>query len=339
MDDTIDILKQLLEWRCKGEDVALATVINTWGSAPRRTGSTMCINSKMEFQGSVSGGCVETAVIAQALDVIKSRQNKLLEFGVSDEQAFEVGLACGGTIEIFLQAISDEHAKRLAALIELSVKNESAALVVELKEKSLIEVVTGNQIDDYSLFNDAESEQLTKSLQHDRALTIDKNQSRYFIHPFNPQLSLYIIGAVHITQQLVEIISPLSFKVSVIDPRAAFATKQRFPDVELICQWPQQAFEELSLNHRSAIVTLTHDPKFDDQALIAALRSDAFYIGALGSRKTHASRVKRLVSEGFDENQLSRIHAPVGLDINASNPAEIAVSIVAQLVQQLRKNE
>ena len=339
MDDTIDILKQLLEWRSNGEDVALATVINTWGSAPRRTGSTMCINSKMEFQGSVSGGCVETAVIEQALNVIKSRQNKLLEFGVSHEQAFEVGLACGGTIEIFLQAITNQQAQQIAVLIELSAKNESAALIVELEEKSQIDLITRNQIQDYSLFSDAESELLIKSLQQDRALVLEKNQSRYFVHPFNPQLNLYIIGAVHISQQLVQVLSPLGIKMSVIDPRSAFATKERFPDVELICQWPQQVFEDLTLNHRSAMVTLTHDPKFDDQALIAALNSDAFYIGALGSRKTHASRISRLANEGFDENQLSRIHAPIGMDINASNPAEIAVSIAAEIVQQLRKND
>ena len=339
MDDTISILKQLLAWHSNGDGVVLATVINTWGSAPRRTGSTMCINSSMEFQGSVSGGCVETAVIEHASAVIKSGQNQLLEFGVSNEQAWEVGLACGGTIEVYLQVISDEQAEQLSALIELLGKSESAVLVVELGDTTHYDVIAGHQIDHYPALAQIEVEQLNKSLQKDRAVVIENNQNRYFIQPFNPQLTLYIVGAVHISQQLVPIISPLGFKVYVVDPRTAFATKDRFPEVDLIIQWPQQALAGSKLNHRSAIVVLTHDPKFDDQALIAALRSEVFYIGALGSRKTHASRLHRLADAGFDETQLARIHAPIGLDINASNPAEIAVSIAAELVQQLRKNE
>lgn len=339
MNDTITILKQLLEWRSKGDGVALATVIKTWGSAPRRTGSTMCINSKMEFQGSVSGGCVETVVIEQALSVIKSGQNRLLEFGVSNEQAWEVGLACGGTIEVYLQKVGDHQAEQLSKLIQLVAENESSILVVELGEKTHYDVIQAGQIHGSAMFDQGESELINKSLQRDRTLVIENNHSRYFIHPFNPQLALYIVGAVHITQQLVPIIQPLGFKVSVVDPRTAFASKERFPDVELITWWPKQVFAEINLNHRTAIIALTHDPKFDDDALIAALNSDAFYIGALGSRKTHASRLERLSNVGFDENQLSRIHAPIGMDINASNPAEIAVSIAAQLIQQLRKND
>ena len=339
MDDTIAILKQLLNWRSNGDDVALATVINTWGSAPRRTGSVMAINSRMEFQGSVSGGCVETAVIEQALAVLKSGESQLLEFGVTNEQAFEVGLACGGNIEIYVQAISENQALEVSRIIELSAQNESAILVVELQNNALFDVIEKDRIYDYQHLESAECELLSNALMQDRAHTIKKNHRRYFIHPFNPQLSMYVVGAVHITQQLVPIIAPLGFNVFVVDPRTAFATKERFPGVELITQWPQQVFAQLPINHRTAVIALTHDPKFDDHALMAALQSDAFYIGALGSRKTHATRLQRLADAGFDKAQLSRIHAPIGLDINACNPAEIAVSIAAQLVQQLRKNE
>ena len=279
-----DLLDQIEIWLKNGQSVVLATVIKTWGSAPRRTGSTMCINSKMEFQGSVSGGCVETAVIEQALTVINSNQNQLLEYGVSQEQAWEVGLACGGTIEVYLQAISDQQAQQISTLIELATENESALLVVELGDKTHYDVVLASQINSCPLFDQSESELLNKSLQQDRTRVIEKNHKRYFIHPFNPQLALYIIGAVHIAQQLVPIIMPLGFNVSVVDPRAAFATKERFPNVELITRWPQQVFTELNFNHRTAVIALTHDPKFDDPALKAALRSDAFYIGALGSK-------------------------------------------------------
>lgn len=339
MDDNVKILKQLLEWRSDGDGVALATVIKTWGSAPRRAGSSMCINSQMKFQGSVSGGCVETAVIQQALEVIESGHNRLLQFGVSDETAFEVGLACGGTIEIYVQGICDHKGEQITELIELSERNESAVLTFDLDDRGLFEVTQKDLIKDASGLESGDQERLYGALKQDRAHDFEKNGQRFFIQPCNPPLTLYIVGAVHITQELVPIIKPLGFKVSVVDPRAAFATEQRFPAVKLITRWPQQVFAQTNLNHRTAVITLTHDPKFDDPALIAALRSPAFYIGALGSRKTHARRLQRLMTEGFSEAQLSRIHAPIGLDIRASNPAEIAVSIAAELVQQLRKNE
>ena len=339
MDDTISILNQLLEWRLKGHQTAMATVIKTWGSAPRRTGSTMAINDQMAFQGSVSGGCVETAVIEQALAAIRTKDSQLLEFGVSHEQAWEVGLACGGRIEILVQYITDQKADQISTLIDLAARDESAVLLVGLDSDSVFEVVKHDQLSGYSFFDSTENAVLQKSLVQDKAYVIEKDQARYFSQPFNPEVRLYITGAVHITQQLARVIEPLGLKVIVVDPRAAFATPERFPNVELIRRWPVQAFAELNLNHRTAVIALTHDPKFDDPALKAGLDSDAFYIGALGSRKTHASRIQRLLDEGYDKQQLNRIHAPIGLDINASNPAEIAISIVAELVQQLRKND
>ena len=247
-----------------------------------------------------------------------------------------MGLACGGTIEIFLQAIADKQARQISELIKLSERNESAMVIVDLEGDTLFDIVTKDQINNCTLL---EHDALQKVLRQDRGRVIENKHHRYFIQPFNPQLHLFIIGAVHITQHLVPVIMPLGFNVSVVDPRSAFATTERFPGVDLITQWPQQVFEHLKLNHRTAVIALTHDPKFDDPALMAALRSDAFYIGALGSRKTHAGRLQRLKHEGFDDKQLLRIHAPIGLDINASNPAEIAVSIAAEIIQQLRKND
>ena len=338
MDDSISIIKLALDWKSAGRNVALATVIKTWGSAPRRMGSIMCIDADMQFEGSVSGGCVETAVIDQAMETIKTGRAQLLEFGVSNNQAWEVGLACGGNIEVFVQPILDQELIELSNLIDLNLENTPALLLNKLDQESQFNVVATDQIDNHEVLSDSHNEVARSSIRQDRPHVIEVDACRYFIQPFNPDLNVYIVGAVHITQQLVPIIELLDFNIHVIDPRSAFANEQRFPNVNLVTQWPNEFFVGSILNHRSAVITLTHDPKFDDPALNAALNSDAFYIGALGSRKTHAGRIERLQIEGFNEKQLSRIHAPIGVDIKASNPTEIALSIAAELVLELRKS-
>lgn len=161
----------------------------------------------------------------------------------------------------------------------------------------------------------------------------------WFLNVFNPPLQMYVVGAVHIAQPLSHMAALSGFNVTVIDPRTAFATSERFPGLKLITEWPDEAFANLALDMRSAVVTLTHDPKLDDPALAAALKSPAFYVGALGSKKTHAARLGRLKAEGFDDAALARIHGPVGLDIEAQTPAEIAVSILAQIIARLRGAE
>jgi xanthine dehydrogenase accessory factor len=158
----------------------------------------------------------------------------------------------------------------------------------------------------------------------------------WFLNVFNPPLQMYVVGAVHIAQPLSRMAALSGFNVTVIDPRTAFATSERFPGLKLITEWPDEALANIALDMRSAVVTLTHDPKLDDPALAAALRSPAFYVGALGSKKTHAARLARLKAMGFDETALARIHGPVGLDIEAQTPAEIAVSILAQVIARLR---
>jgi xanthine dehydrogenase accessory factor len=172
-----------------------------------------------------------------------------------------------------------------------------------------------------------------------RALREDKSRTEgdLFIEVWNPPLRCFIVGAVHVAQPLASMASLAGYAVTVIDPRSAFATDARFPGVTLVAEWPDEAFEVLKPDRRTAVVTLTHDPKIDDPALVAALRSDAFYIGALGSKRTHAARLGRLAEEGFDEAALGRIHGPVGLDIGAVAPAEIAVAILAQITRVLRR--
>jgi len=183
---------------------------------------------------------------------------------------------------------------------------------------------------------DALSQAASKAAHRDQSISVDVDGITWFLNVFNPSPKLYIVGAVHIAQPLSQMGAIAGFDVTVIDPRTAFATNERFPNLHLIAAWPDEALADLPLDMRTAVVTLTHDPKLDDPALVAALRSDAFYVGALGSKKTHAARIGRLKAAGFDDAAIGRIRGPVGLDIGAVSPAEIAVSIMAQIVETLR---
>lgn len=178
-----------------------------------------------------------------------------------------------------------------------------------------------------------------EALRSDRNTTLQRASGRVFVEVFSPLRRCFVVGAVHIAQPLVQMLKLADYGVIVIDPRGSFATEARFPDVELTQEWPDEALERLRPDHRSAVVTLTHDPKLDDPALAVALRSNCFYIGALGSRRTHAARCSRLTELGFSEAELSRIHGPIGLAIGAVSPAEVAISIVAQMTQILRRGE
>ncbi len=186
----------------------------------------------------------------------------------------------------------------------------------------------------------ADSTSLLKGIEHamlrDKSGTVQDEENQFFVHVHNPALKMIVVGAVHIAQALVPLAVIGGYEVLVVDPRRAFASDQRFPGVQVSTQWPDKALSEQSINHRTAIVTLTHDPKLDDPALQVALGSDAFYIGSLGSRRTHAARLERLQEAGFSADDCSRIHGPVGLDIGASTPAEIALSIMAQVTTELR---
>jgi len=187
--------------------------------------------------------------------------------------------------------------------------------------------------------NAAALAEVRQALHSDRNLTLETSEGRIFVEVFSPPRRCFVVGAVHIAQPLVQMLKLADFAVTVIDPRGSFATETRFPGVELTQDWPDEALERLRPDHRSAVVTLTHDPKLDDPALAVALRSDCFYIGALGSRRTHAARCSRLTELGFGESDLARIHGPIGLAIGAVSPAEVAISIVAQMTQILRRGE
>ncbi|MEE2745253.1 MAG: XdhC family protein [Pseudomonadota bacterium] len=323
--NTNDVLAQATNWIESGDGVAIATVIATWGSSPRPVGSQLAINKNGSFVGSVSGGCIEGAVITEALTAISDGKHRILEFGVSNEQAWEVGLACGGDIKVLITRVEGSEYlfplikdQPIASIIDLSsgnksyVTNSKATGSLDLTEKMLIKI--------------------RLALQHDQSQLYHENSTEIFIHVFNPPLRCAIIGAVHISQALAPMAEIAGFDVTIIDPRDSFATNSRFPNVKIINKWPDEALSELNIDARTAIITLTHDPKLDDPALHFGLKTDAFYIGCLGSRRTHSLRLERLTESGFETANFSRIKAPVGLDLGAKSPAEIATSILAEMI-------
>lgn len=225
------------------------------------------------------------------------------------------------------------------AVIAANAVGRPVALATDLASGAQLFLADGETEGDLEL-DEGALRQLHEALHASRNITLDTTQGRVFIQVFEPPRRCFVVGAVHIAQPLVPMLIATDYKPIVIDPRGAWATEARFPGVELSTEWPDEAFERYKPDRASAIVTLTHDPKIDDPALVAALRSDAFYIGALGSKRNHARRLARLAAEhGFGENELARIHGPIGLNIGAVSQAEIAVSIIAEITATLRQGK
>ena len=316
-----DLPALALAWHRAGRRVALASVVETWGSAPRPAGSLLVIDGDGAMEGSVSGGCVEGAVITEALEALEDGKARLLDYGVSDENAFAVGLACGGRIRVLLDVVGGSlPVELLEALVAARAARQPVALVADLTGP--FRALAGR--DDYP-----------DRFRSDRSGVQEDGQTFVAIH--NPPLRMIVVGAVHIAQALLPMARACGYDPVLIDPRPAFGAAARFPGEGIVEDWPDAALAAAGLDARTAVVTLTHDAKLDDPAIRAALGSDVFYLGCLGSTRTHAKRVARLQEAGFDAAQIGRIHAPVGLDIGAKSPAEIAVSIMAQVTATLRK--
>lgn len=327
------MLDAALRWRAKGQHAALATVLRTWGSSPRQPGSQLAVNDAREFVGSVSGGCVEGAVIESAVQVMSSGTPERLDFGVSDEDAWAVGLACGGRVSIYVEKVDAAAEAVLKQLVTDRTDRRTAVLATTLADGSRQLL---HPLDELPAAVTAVGIAAREAALADRSSLLEAHDKEVFLQVQNPPLRMVVVGAVHIAQALAPMAAMSGFDVTVVDPRRAFASDARFPGVRLVREWPEEVLAGIGVDHRTAIVTLSHDPKLDDPALEAALRSHAFYIGALGSRRTHGKRVDRLKQMGFSESNLARIHAPVGLDIGAVSPAEIAVSALAQVVERLR---
>jgi len=298
MIDNEGVIRKAMEW-C-GAPLALATVVSTWGSAPRPRGSHMIVHRDGRFEGSISGGCVETDVLQRAADVIAGRPGHLQSYGVTDGDAWSAGLPCGGEISVLVQPVSPEGFPpglfdRIAVA---SAQGRSLALSTDLET----------------------------------ALTVEGAVEGRFVNRYRPPRRLLIVGAVQIAQSLSVLACAIGVTPIVIDPRGRFLTKERFPGVVLDDRWPDDAVADYRPGESTAVVTLSHDIKIDDPALIAALRAPTGYIAALGSRKSHTARLERLSALGFTPQELARIDGPAGLDIGATGAAEIALSVAAGMI-------
>ncbi len=334
-----DILSRVRGWMEKGEPVALATIVAVERKAPRGPGAAMAVSARGEIAGSLSGGCVEPALVEAASEVIQRGDSRLVSFGISDDQAFGIGLSCGGAIHVLLERVAREEAtlqalgtaidaKRAVALVTVLPAGVRAGARILVFEDGTLSGSTGDDTLDAELAREARTA-LARGVSERRTVSgLD-----VFVRSFFPPPVLYVIGAVHPAAELAQAGKLLGFTVVVCDPRSPFATPERIPAAdEIVREWPDAVLAKRPLGPRDAVCVLTHDLKFDVPAIRTALASPVGYVGAMGSRKTHAKRVERLREEGVSESDLSRVFSPIGLDIGAESPAEIALSIVAEIV-------
>ena len=341
-----EVLGDIERWRGAGKRVAVARVVGVDGSGPRLPGAAMAVSSDGEVAGSVSGGCVEGAVLTEALAVLESGSPKLVTYGIADDEAFAVGLTCGGTIHVFVEPLNEElhEVLRSALVVEEPVAmattiegptpgssllvRPGAAAVGSLGDGDLDRVVGRDAL--------AELAAGITAMRHYGLHGEARMQDvAIFIESFAPPPQMIVFGAVDFTAALVKVAKVLGYRVTVCDARAVFATHQRFPEAdEVVVDWPDRFLAKVGpdLGPRDAVCVLTHDHKFDVPAITSALETDVGYLGAMGSRRTHADRVQRLRDAGVDEAGLSRLMAPVGLDIGARTPEETAISICAEII-------
>jgi xanthine dehydrogenase accessory factor len=330
-----DILAHYDRLTASGRAVGRAVVTSVWGSAPRPEGSSMLATADGEMAGSVSGGCVEAATVVEIGEAIGRGSPRLVTLGVSDERAWEVGLACGGTIKVFVEP-------RVRPEILSAARGPGGEVVVTVLDGP----TTGSSVrvwDDGRVERGPGSELPTSvrdaalaALRREASLTMTvetpSGPATVFLEVFPRQPRLVIFGAVHVAVALVPLARALGYRTIVADGRPAFLTRERFPEAdELVLAWPEVAFSQIEVDASCYVCVLSHDPKFDEPALELALGSSARYIGAIGSRKTQAARRERLKAAGFSEDQVARVHGPIGLDLGGRQPAEIALAILAEM--------
>jgi xanthine dehydrogenase accessory factor len=332
-----DVIDAIDAWRAAGDDVALATVVETWGSAPRGVGAKMAVSASGKIAGSVSGGCVEGAVVEAAREVLASRKPRLLHFGVSDADAWSVGLSCGGRIEVFVAPLASAVYEPLREALAAE-RPVAAATVVGgpglLLGRSLLVDAGGARSGSLEDALDADAATAAReALASARSRRVSLGEVQLLVEAFPGPPTLVMVGGVHIAVGLAALAKTMGYRTVVVDPRKTFGSPERFPHVDrLLNDWPDEALRQLGLDAASAVAVLTHDPKLDDPALRLALASPAFYVGALGSRATQERRRKRLLEAGLAEERLDRLHAPIGLDLGGRSPEEIALAVMAQVV-------
>jgi xanthine dehydrogenase accessory factor len=300
----VDVRDRVETWRKNGQRVALATVVATRRSAPRPLGSKLAVSERGELAGSVSGGCVESDVAERAREVIETGVAALVSYGIADEEAWEVGLPCGGEIDVFLERLDGELPDPAVA-------------------QTVFTVVEGPRI----------GERWSVEGGSERTGLVELDGERVFVESLGPPPRLVVFGAVDLAEALCRAAKDLGWRTVVADARARFATRERLPSAdELVVAWPEEALAQVRPDERTAVVVLTHEDRWDVPALAGALATNAFYVGAIGSRRTQARRRDGLVAAGVAEEQLERIHGPAGLDLGAATPAETALSILAEIV-------
>ncbi len=342
-----EVLSEVAQWAAEGRSSAVATVVRTWSSAPRQPGAAMAISQDGEALGSVSGGCVEGAVYELGEQVLAERAPVLQRYGVSDDDAFAVGLTCGGTLEVFVERVDAESFPEVAAVAQSVHDGEAVAIATVIAGRDVLgeRLIVwldraagslGSPRLDAAVIDDARG-----LLQQGRTATLHvgadgerrKEDLTIFVESFAPPPDMYVFGATDFASAVVGIGKYLGYRVTVCDARPIFATKRRFPGAdEVVVDWPHRWLPTVPVSPRTVLCVLTHDPKFDVPLLEIALRTDAGYIGAMGSRRTHEDRLERLREVGLTEAELARLRSPIGLDLGARTPEETALSIAAEIV-------
>src|SRR4051794_18079225 len=342
-----DLIDELTAWSRRGDTYALATVVDVRGSAPRQPGASMAVSPTGEVVGSVSGGCVEGAVYELATEVLKTGEPVLQTYGISDEDAFSVGLTCGGILDILIRPVDAVARPEFAAVTEsirahdpvalATVMSGDAALAAQVAVwPDKVEGTLGATGLDVAVVDDARGmlAQGQTGIRH-YGPNGERRQDEVavFVESFNPPPRMLVFGAIDFAAAVARIGKYLGYRVTVCDARPVFATEKRFPDAdEVVCEWPHRFLADTEVDERTVITVLTHDPKFDVPLLEVALRTKAGYIGAMGSRRTHDDRVSRLRELGFTDTELARLRSPIGLDLGARTPEETAVSVAAEIV-------
>jgi xanthine dehydrogenase accessory factor len=329
-----EFLQTIWQWNAENKKIVLARVIQTWGSSPRPVGSCLFISSDGEMAGSVSGGCVEGAVLKEAREVFEKDEGKRLFYGVTDDEAWAVGLSCGGKIQVYIEPfnLSNPLSKQLADRLAV---NEGSVWITRLADGTTSSaLLAGEEVSGEAFAHEVigEAKEAYRQRTHKH---VKVGEMEYFVQVFPPRSKIIIIGAAHITADLIQLAHHFDFETIVIDPRSTFANNTTFPvkPDKIYEAYPSEVLTEIKVDPYTYAVILSHDPKIDDDALKVLLRSEAAYIGALGSRKNHEKRINRLLNAGFTPSEIDKVNAPIGVDIRALGAKEIALSIMAAIVK------
>lgn len=324
-------LTLIRNWQAKNKKIAIARVIKTWNASPRPVGSILLINEEQEMAGSVSGGCVEGAVLKAAMDLFQSGRDRVLDFGVSNDEAWSVGLSCGGSIQVLLQLLPAADSAVWQSLSRHLEQDAGCIWLSSLPTKG----TSSSRIISADKPEDPLSQAAIAAYRSRKSQTVEVENESFFLHILPKKPRLFLIGAAHLSADLIQLANHFGFETIVIDPRSIFVDKTQFPTQPdyIYNDYPSEVLSRYQLDAYTFAVTLSHDPKIDDNALEILLRSDVAYIGALGSRRTHSKRLQRLITKGFTPEEVERIYGPVGINIKAKKPREIALSIMAQMVE------